>query len=205
MSISNGSCSMTRFYAKTPGSPRAIFTALEKEMIVPLQVKDTNTFSIGWADPYSGDDEISPEIFSPGSSQVVFGLRVDRKKIPGSTFRLQLRAALQALTGEEGRRVPKKIKDAVRERIQIELLQNTVPATSLTQVVWDLDTDELWVDSTSKATLDVFDELFIKTFGTLLLPKTAGVLALKDIESQTEIEALLEVMPANLYRGYDHE
>ncbi|MFZ9521126.1 MAG: recombination-associated protein RdgC [Silvanigrellaceae bacterium] len=161
-----------------------IIKKLKKKSISPLGLEDEREQSTGWCHPYSGEANFDAAHDHVYEQAFVFGMRTDVKRIPGTYFRLQMKNALEALNakskakGEGGRGLNKKLRDATRDRLKLELLRGTLPSVRLIEIVWHLDSNELWLLSSSQAVYDEFEKLFLETFGwplALYNPGTLGV------------------------------
>ena len=173
-----------------------IVDGLKKESISPLTLDDAREESLGWCHPFTGESDFTfakDHLYGTG---LIFGLRKDSKKIPGTTFKLQLKLAYDALeVKSDGRSKSKdsgkKVKEAIRDRIKEELLSHSLPSVRLNEVVWQLELGEVWLLSTSAAVVGDFENHFLKTFGLPLIPKTPGVFGLG-------LETLAKITPAKL-------
>jgi hypothetical protein len=161
-----------------------IIKKLKKKSISPLALEEEREQSTGWCHPYSGEGNFDAAHEHVYEQAFVFGMRTDVKRIPGTYFRLQMKNALEALhakgkgKGEGGRGPNKKLRDATRDRLKLELLRGTLPSVRLIEIVWHLDSNELWLLSSSQAVYDEFEKLFLETFGWALAvynPGTLGV------------------------------
>jgi hypothetical protein len=161
---------------------KEIVKKLKKKSISPLGPDDEREESFGWCHPYSGEPEFDSAHDHLYGQAFVFGLRADVKRIPGTYFRLQMKNALEALQakgskrGDGGRSQSKKLRDATRDRLKLELLRGTLPSVRLTEIVWHLDSNEIWLLSASQGVYEDFEKLFLETFGWSLVQYNAGTL-----------------------------
>jgi DNA recombination-dependent growth factor C len=176
---------------------------LHEHRISPIGLDDVKEKSAGWCRPNHGDAELSAtECVVEGSPYLHLCLRVDEKKIPGSTFRIQVKQALEELAGanpSDGtvtKRIPKKLRDALRERIKAELLKACCPNTKLFSALWDTHSGTILFDSTSKAAFDTFEELFVATFAMPLLITNAGTLLAGGFKGSNDLQKLCKLVPA---------
>jgi DNA recombination-dependent growth factor C len=156
-----------------------IVKKLKSKAISPLALEDEREQSSGWCHPYTGEPHFDSAHEHLYGQAFVFGLRSDVKRIPGTYFRLQMKNALDALQGKEkgqGRAQGKKVKDALRDRIKLELLRGTLPTVKLTEVVWHLDNNELWILSSSQSVYEEIEQLFLETFGWALAVYNPGLM-----------------------------
>jgi hypothetical protein len=161
---------------------KEIVKKLKKKSISPLGPDDEREDSFGWCHPYSGEPDFDSAHEHLYDQAFVFGLRADVKRIPGTYFRLQMKNALEALQakgskrGDGGRTQSKKLRDATRDRLKLELLRGTLPSVRLTEIVWHLDSNEIWLLSASQGVYEDFEKLFLETFGWSLVQYNAGTL-----------------------------
>jgi hypothetical protein len=199
-------------------SPRELTLAtigpkLRKAAINPLSMDDTREESVGFAHPFTGEPELDDVLDLVYEGALVFALRKDTKKIPGTLLRLQLRAALEALQkaapkgGDDSkrRRLTRSARDQAKDRIKQELMKRTLPSIRLVEVVWHLDSGEIWLLSTSAGALEDFEKIFFETFEVGFVqigPGTASV----DFDRIQQglpvtLEPLLELVPAGFVRA----
>lgn len=159
-----------------------IIRKLKKKTITPLGLEDEREQSSGWCHPYTGEANFDAADEHLYDQAFVFGLRSDVKRIPGTYFRLQMKNALEALqtkgkgAGEQRRTQSKKLRDATRDRLKLELLRGTLPSVRLTEIVWHLDSHEIWLLSASASVYEDFEKLFLETFGWPLVQYNPGTL-----------------------------
>lgn len=216
MTLGAGAVAVRRL--KLLASPRdlslkTIAEKLRKAMISPLGLDDVREESIGFAHPFSGEPDLEDIHSMVFDGALVFAVRKDSKKIPGTLFRLQLKAALDALqkasprdAEESGkkRRLTRSAREQAKERIKHELLKRTLPSIRLTEVVWHLDASEIWLLSTSAGALEDFEKLFFETFEMGFIPMGPGT-ATVDFDRihqglPVTLEPLLELVPAAFVR-----
>ncbi|MEY2986931.1 MAG: hypothetical protein RJB13_452 [Pseudomonadota bacterium] len=156
-----------------------IVKKLKSKSISPLSLEDEREQSSGWCHPYTGEPNFDLAHEHLYGQAFVFGLRSDVKRIPGTYFRLQMKNALDALQGKDkgqGRSHGKKVRDATRDRIKLELLRGTLPTVKLTEIVWHLDNNELWILSSSQSVYEEVEQLFLETFGWALAVFNPGLI-----------------------------
>ncbi|MEY4064497.1 MAG: hypothetical protein RIR26_705 [Pseudomonadota bacterium] len=163
-----------------------IVKKLKSRSITPLGVDEEREQSMGWCHPFSGEPDFDSAHDHMYGQAFVFGLRTDVKRIPGTYFRLQMKNALEALQKKEkgkkgqdggGRGQSKKLRDATRDRLKLELLRGTLPSVRLTEIVWHLDNNELWILSSSQSVYDDVEKMFLETFGWPLAVYNPGTIA----------------------------
>lgn len=210
MPLGNGAVTLKRLRViprDVPITEAWVWERMRRHLIRPLGVEDAETESTGWCHPFTGEPEINDWNEIVYGDAFVFGLRTDTKKIPTTLMRLQLRAAMVHLARESGqaddgsgKRIPKKIRDAARERIEEELLKHTLPSIRLLEVVWHLQSNEIWLTTGSKGVVECFQKQFWETFELPLIQVTPGTGAVEfdrlQSDSDYSLEKLFDLVPA---------
>jgi hypothetical protein len=221
MSIGAGSLTLSRIQVLSePGSlnQRDVIARLQEHAIQPIAVDETTEESIGWCHPHTGEPNFEDASEWFVGDCLIVGLRMDTKKVPGTLYRLQLRQLLTALEqnpssgssraskkdpdGQSSATSSRRLRERAKERVKNELLKRTLPNIRLTEVVWQMRTNEIWLTSASSAVFRAFDECFVKSFGLPYVHRTAGTFAL-DFEAllrgaagaEGDVEKLIQAVP----------
>lgn len=218
MSIGAGSFTLTRFQVlEKPGSRdiRSVLEVLKENRIAPIAMDEVRESSMGWCHPHTGEPDFQDALDWAHGEALVFGLRVDSKKVPGTLYRLQVRHLLDEIDAQHKGRTERgdydatggsrRLKELARERVKMELLKRTLPSIKLVEILWNLQTNELWITSASQSVLDAFDECFVQSFQlpyVRLSPGVAGLdfsrlLAGTGVEKPEEqrLDALTQAVP----------
>jgi DNA recombination-dependent growth factor C len=218
MSIGAGSLALSRIQVLAkPGSLslKEILKRLEEQAIQPIGIEDATEESMGWCHPHSGEPDFADARDWVTGEYLMFGLRHDQKKIPGTLYRLQLRQLLAEIErgggkgGRKGRGDEEKseqsartMRDRAKERVKLELLKRTLPSIRLSEVVWQLESNEIWIASSSSSVFQAFDACFVKSFGLPYVMKNPGILgidfaaAFADVKSaDRDIHRLTQAVP----------
>lgn len=185
MSFSSGSFALRRFAVLA--SPleltrERILAGLKKQRVRPLDLDALSEESVGWCHPSSGDAVIEDSSETVFGDTIYFGMRRDVKKVPATLMKLQLRSALEQLkkeAGGSGAKIGKKVRDAVKDQLRAQLLKRTLPAITLTEVLWHADSGEIWLMSGSEKTFELFEKLFLETFEKPLVALKPGTLGIE--------------------------
>jgi hypothetical protein len=212
MSIGSGSFALKRFrlLAHCKDTPLSwISEKIEKFFITPLQLEDTQEESSGFCHPFTGEPNLNNIHSLVYDNALLFGLRFDKKKIPSTFLKLQLLNALESLghgqEDENGRtkKIPKKIKESLKDKLKEELLRVTLPSIRLIEILWHLDSNEIWLFSTSSSVVEEFEKLFFDAFGHQLIQITAGTLNVDFDRLQMgfnlNLKPLIELEPVSLF------
>jgi hypothetical protein len=97
---------------------------------------------------------------------ICFGLRTDRWSLPGALLKARIAREEEAVRERTGRtRLYKSEREAVRDAQSRLLKAQLVPSAASIDVVWNTQKKQLRIWTLSPARLDLFDELFVPTFG----------------------------------------
>lgn len=212
MSIGSGSFALKRFRLTAPpkDTPLAWITEkLQNFFISPLQIDDVKEEAIGFCHPFTGEPNLNNIHSLIYENALLFGLRFDKKKIPATFLKLQLLNALESLghglEDENGRtkKVPKKIKDNLKDKLKEELLRVTLPSIRLIEILWHLDSNEIWLLSTSASVGEEFEKIFFDAFGLTLIQITAGTLNVDfdrlQLGLKLNLQPLIDLEPVSLF------
>ncbi|APJ03433.1 recombination-associated protein RdgC [Silvanigrella aquatica] len=187
MPIATGSFAIKRFQILSPVkdiSMTWILERMQKHFISPLDLDDVREEAIGFCHPFSGESKIENPHGLIYENVFVFGIREDKKKIPATYMKLQLRAALDALGHEREnaqgviKKVGKKVRDSVKDRLKDELLRSTLPSVRLIEILWHLNTNQIWLTSASPSVVCEFEKIFTEAFELPLVVINPGTAAL---------------------------
>ena len=177
----------------------------------------TDEVSYGWVQA----DEVDDSTFETPNTYMrdryaLFTLRYDQRKIAAVVLKAMVtKEEKKYLLGHPNfRRVPKSIREEIKERVRLLLLAKTPPTPSFIDVAWDLDGGVISVFSTSTSAIDKFETLFRKTFEgfhlTLIHPmarakglveKNDGLLAALVAEDLSGSDDVAAQIKANAWLG----
>ncbi len=195
MGLIKGRASISRYQAA--GEPPADFWDFIDRRVKANAFKDieqsTAEIAVGWT---SVTDFMDTQFaFAPYSLNpyVVLGMRVDQRKVAASLVnkyhRLEMDKALGYL--EEGRKLGRVRREELKDKVRLELLARIPPASKLYEVIWDTSRGELWLGAGTRKVMDLFEELFIASFGLELIPRIPFLLA-RDLVGDSALAARLE-------------
>lgn len=102
---------------------------------------------------------------------LVAAMRVDKKALPGKYFKAHLEKRVSAWCQEQGRpKCPAAVKADIKDQLQREMLEKTLPRVATYEFCWDLDSGHVLFHNSSDKVNDAFRKLFRHTFGVALLP-----------------------------------
>ncbi len=101
----------------------------------------------------------------------LFALRVDKKVVPAKLLRAHLEKRMQAwCTANSRPRVPAAVKEELREALEQEMLQKTLPRVTTFEVCWNMNDGWAVFTNDSELANERFQKLFLRTFGLRAVP-----------------------------------
>jgi len=129
---------------------------------------------------------------------VVFGLRVDKRRVPSQLFKAKVAQEIDAALAVQGRVPPRERRD-IRQRIKEELLEQVLPSSSATGIVWHRSAHLLHIMSSSRAIIENAAELFDRCFELSLECRGPGFLGLELARAAGAGEAFAALAETQLY------
>jgi len=166
--------------------------ALARHAFAPIDDRKGQTLASGWVNARNLlDTRLEPDSwhFAP---YIFLGFRIDKKSVPNAMLRARVEDAVRRTLKQERR--PKLSKDeraTIEAAVRTELLSQTLPATSLTEVAWNLELNRLYVASTSSTANDGVAACFTETFGSALVPQIPYLVA-EEYAERHHVERALE-------------
>ncbi len=176
MGILSGGLSVRRYRVEgqLPEAREALIAALNgnafREPLSPVHKEEV----MGWTQIHNlldtSFDDINLWLYN---HYAVFALRIDKKTLPAKLFKAHLQKRQQAWCKESGReRVPAKVKEELKELLELEMLRQTLPKVAVHELVWNLQEGWLAVHSQSDAVNDKLRKHFHRSFSMVLQPIT---------------------------------
>ncbi|MDR2489523.1 MAG: recombination-associated protein RdgC [Desulfovibrio sp.] len=132
-------------------------------------------------------------------SYLTFCLRLDTRRVPPAVIKKHLALALmreESHNREQGRKfISRERKKEIKEQVMLRLRMRFLPIPAEFQVVWNTVKSILYFASTQQKMLDLFEDLFIRTFELHIVPLSPYELALMNMEGassalQLQLDAL---------------
>lgn len=124
--------------------------------------------SFGWV---NFDDmlDASWRISPPEKAEyLAFSLRLDTRRIPPAVLKKHTRIALQEeerRIREQGKKfIARERKKEIAEQVKLRLRSRFLPIPAEFQVVWNTQTAKIYLASTQGKVIELFQELFTRTF-----------------------------------------
>lgn len=129
----------------------------------------------------------------------VFALRVDKKVLPAKLFKAHLEKRQQVWCEAQKRdRCPPAVREELKETLEFEMLQQTLPRVQLFELVWNLAEGWVLFHNDSELPNDRFQKHFSRSFGLRAIPW----LPTDELAERPELaEALLAVGDTDLRTG----
>ncbi len=173
--------------------------------------------SEGWVRTDLTDNNLFdiPGAFMRGE-YLFFSYRRDQRKIPGSALKSHIAKAEREYLEKrpELKRVPKREREEIKDRVRLQLLAKTVPSQTVIDMVWDVNTGRALIFTASAKEVDLVCELFNKTFENMRLQAISPYDRVKNLvsadlqnslaaENQATSEALVDLVNSNTWLGQD--
>ncbi len=192
MGLLKGTATFTRYrvVGDLPGGARDFIDERLKRFAFRASAAATEEKTAGWTSitqPLNTRFEYAD--YASGE-YLVFSLRIDRKTVPPSLLRFGILEAEEKILAAQGRkRLSRAEREDVAERVRLELLGKAFSVPSVFDVCWCLSRQWLIFGSHADKEIEIFEDLFKRTFqlnlapvlpwdGSGLSPETAGNLAL---------------------------
>lgn len=176
MGVLSGALSVRRYRVEgsLPEGREALIDALNansfRDPLSPVHKEEI----LGWTQIHNlldtSFDDVNQWLYN---HYAIFAMRVDKKTLPAKLFKAHLQKRQQAWCKESGReRVPAKVKEELKELLELEMLRQTLPKVAVHEVAWNLNEGWLMFHSQSDVVNDKLRKLFHRTFGLVLQPVT---------------------------------
>jgi hypothetical protein len=213
MGFFSGRLSFARF--RVNGAAPGLFgpehlERLEAFQVGKARVASSDGVEVGWI---AGDHildtgfDLAKNIIN---DTLTFSLRVDANKVPADLLRAYAAIELKALASKNPSGLPsnrqrREAKDVARQRIEDEAKDGRFLRRKAYPVLWDAQSNELLVGSTSGTVIDRLHTLFEKTFGQSFEPLTAGALAFRLAEGRKQTRGVDDASPSPFVPGLSPE
>ena len=181
MGLLSASHTVVRFIAPPPAriDREAIATAVAKRAFRDTEPGlDDATAACGWIgahDPLFVNFTAADLFFQ---HHLVVGFRHDRRAVPAKLLFLERRRAEAARLAELGyERLPRSIRNEIKEDVQARLMLRALPVPRLFDCVWNLENGRVYLTGKAKVIREAFQDLFRETFGVQPMPMIPFVTA----------------------------
>lgn len=188
MPFRSGALSVRRYtvLAEIPASlPKTATMAMRRYAWRAIDETRGEKESFGWVNPrdvlaesFGYDDVVN-------TPYMLLGVRCDRKAFSPVLFR----ARREELFGET--RAKKKLtklsrqqRIALEEQLTVEMLRETSPRSTFSELVWDMNSNMVLMGATSTALCERIQELFEATFDLKIRPLFPAIMGAQSISQQ---------------------
>ena len=137
---------------------------LRKNAFVPEL--DADIVRQGWVGLGEMLDYTDFAMATPQAGYVGFSLRMDVRKPSSAVLRLKIAEAIQEAEAKKGGALSKAQKKEIREEMTDRLTRQADFVPQLTDCLWDLEKNDLYIGSSSTKIVESVLEYFKTTFGT---------------------------------------
>ncbi len=196
MSFLNSSTSFTRFRITDPVPP-SLWPEIP-DRLRRYSFKDIDEIpedqSFGWTTFEDLLDTLWHANPAEKGPYIAFSLRLDTRRVPPAVIKKHVAVALrqeEARNREAGKKfVSRERKKEIKEQIMLKLKMRFLPIPAEFQVVWNTRLNSIYFASTQQKMLDMFEEIFIRTFELHLMPLSPYELAVSMLPDATLLEVL---------------
>lgn len=133
---------------------------------MPIEKKEYEEVVVGWVPfegPYNPNFDEHSFIFG---THFVFSLRIDKKTVPAKAVAEQLDIAVQKKLSETERKFLSSAERSELKALVMDKLLRQVPfVPTIYEIVWDFKGKTVLFFSTQNAANELFETLFLKSFG----------------------------------------
>ena len=208
MGFASGSVSFRRF-AVVGEQPEAIgqelLDKLAAHALRPGEVGVPEEIEYGWCGGrhvLDGQFSFENNVYADA---LVFALRVDSNKVPGElkrayTMMEEDAAAATNPSGFISKNQKRDVKDSVRRKLEDELRDGRFRRSKMLPVLWDLPSQTVYCAAGGQSAEQLM-ELFERTFGLGLHPRSAGSIALRILEPKSRRRDYEDMRPTRFVYG----
>jgi recombination associated protein RdgC len=182
MPILRGSVTFTRFQVEHAGDPpknvRTWLTrALKARAFEPIDRTSEDDRSAGFVElenPEATEFSVS-DLFQ--GERALFAYRVETLRIPARILKAELEKWMNAFESENGRPPGRQEKAEQREHLRMKLRRRIDPSVKVTDVSWNMQTEQLQIWASSKGLVEEIQQLLEDRLELRLVPRSVAGLA----------------------------
>ncbi len=174
MPFRSGTLSVRR-YIVTSERPEALdktaTMAIRRHGYRPIDARRGERESFGWVNPRRLlEAEFEWHDLTDGHLALL-AVRRDRKSFSRALFLARRDQAIERVKKEKAlTRLTRQHRLAIEEELTIQMLNETTPAVAITEMMWDLNTNEVFIGATGRSLCERIADLFTSTFDLKLQP-----------------------------------
>lgn len=203
MSFLKTSTSFTRFRISDPVPP-----ALWTEIVDRLRrnsFQDIDELPEERSSGWTAFDDLLDVTFTANPVEkgvyLAFCLRLDTRRVPPAVIKKHTALALkkeEAQMREMGKKfVSRERRKELKEQVLLKLRMRFLPIPAEFQVVWNTAENMVYFASTQQKMLDLFEELFVRTFELHIVPLSPYELAAFTLKDSLRLDVLEPTQFAN--------
>ncbi len=174
MPFRSGSLSVRR-YAVTSDRPETLdktaTMAIRRHAWRPIDARRGERESFGWVNPRRLLEPEFEWVDLTDGHLAFLAVRRDRKSFSRALFLARREEIFERVKQEKAlTRLTRQHRLALEEELTIQMLTETTPTVSITELVWDLNTNEVFIGATGKTLCERIADLFTSTFDLKLQP-----------------------------------
>lgn len=175
MPFRSGSLSVRRYHLQdeVPAAfARTATMALRRYSFKPIDSDRGERESFGWVNPRQPlAQELVWEDIIDGNLAFL-AVRRDRKSFSKVIFRARRDELFEKTKQEKGLgRLTRQHRIALEEELTIRMLKEVTPVSSFTEIIWDMNSGDVFLGATSKTLCERLSDLFTSTFDLKLAPR----------------------------------
>ena len=203
MSLLKGSISLTRYRVQDQPpelTDEFISSHLQQNAILEID-SSSEEESVGWV------EVLNPLVFEflPPSYKfgdvLVFGLRVDTRRVPAKTVNRYLALAEAQAVEATNRPLNNEQRRELKSRVRRDLLARTPVTTDVYEVCWLFKKGEVWLAGVGSKLRERFEDLWRRTFSLGLVMKIPYLLAGELLPDDALADDLERLKPSALFGG----
>ena len=180
MPLRSGALSVRRYVLQQemPESfARTATMAIRRYAYTPINADRGEKESFGWVNPRAPlEDRFTWEDLVDGHL-VFMAVRRDRKTFSKVLFRARRDQRMEQIRQERSlARITRQHRLAIEEELTVQMLKETSPTVVFTEMVWDMNTSEVFIAATSNSLCERITDLFTSTFEARLAPQFPALL-----------------------------
>ncbi len=151
---------------------------------------------MGWAcsrDPFQETISINDICYG---DYLLVSVRIDERKVPAAALKKYCAAEEKQIMEEKNmKRIPRKMKQEIKERVRIRLLQKVLPVPKVYDLCWNVSSGLVFLFSCQEKAQALAEDLFYKTFAMRLSPIIPFTCAVQQLEGSDKQELLGQLRP----------
>lgn len=192
MALTTGSVTYTRLRLLDPvpaDFQSSLALRLKRHAFKEIDPRINPEVSRGWVNAMNPlDSGITPEN-SVFGSYLILGYRRDTKSVPAAIYKAKVREAMRARSRErKGGKLARTEVLEIRERVKAEMLATVSPVTMLQELVWNFETGDIFLSTSSQRLIVEVGDWFEESFS----------LAVEELVLSHRVESYIERRGMNL-------